>query len=126
MHKILFCNKFINCLYMFRALCAHHQVVKIVLYSIWYHHTCRWPCRAQAERRLIIIKQDYYYCYYKTRFCALSWLITKIIKGVLLLHMCIIWLYVHVLSFTPHYFRLLMELVAVYSKLSQLKDSNVA
>ena len=22
---------------MFRALCAHHQVVKIVLYSIWYH-----------------------------------------------------------------------------------------
>jgi len=29
---------------MFRALCAHHQVVKIVLYSIWYHHTCRWLC----------------------------------------------------------------------------------
>ena len=25
--------------YMFRALCAHHQKVKIVLYSIWYHHT---------------------------------------------------------------------------------------
>ena len=24
---------------MFRALCAHHQEVKIVLYSIWYHHT---------------------------------------------------------------------------------------
>jgi len=24
---------------MFRALCAHHQAVKIVLYSIWYHHT---------------------------------------------------------------------------------------
>jgi len=43
MHKILFYNKFIICLYMFRALCAHHQEVKIVLYSIWYHHTCRWP-----------------------------------------------------------------------------------
>jgi len=28
---------------MFRALCANHQEVKIVLYSIWYHHTCRWP-----------------------------------------------------------------------------------
>jgi len=28
---------------MFRALCAHHQEVKIVLYSIGYHHTCRWP-----------------------------------------------------------------------------------
>jgi len=26
---------------MFRTLCAHHQEVKIVLYSIWYHHTCR-------------------------------------------------------------------------------------
>jgi len=39
MHKILFCNKFIIRLYMFRALCAHHQEVKIVLYCIWYHHT---------------------------------------------------------------------------------------
>jgi len=39
MHKILFHNKFITCLYMLRALCAHHQEVKIVLYSIWYHHT---------------------------------------------------------------------------------------
>jgi len=43
MHKILFYNKFIIRLYMFRALCAHHQKVKIVLYSIWYHHACRWP-----------------------------------------------------------------------------------
>jgi hypothetical protein len=49
MHKILFYNKFIIRLYMFRALCAHHQEVKIVLYSIWYHHTCRWPSRAQDE-----------------------------------------------------------------------------
>jgi len=24
---------------MFRSLCAHQQVVKIVLYSLWYHHT---------------------------------------------------------------------------------------
>jgi len=38
MHKILLYNKFIICLYMFRALCAHHHDVKIVLYSIWYHH----------------------------------------------------------------------------------------
>jgi len=30
----LFYNKFIIRLYMFRALCAHHQGVKIVLYSI--------------------------------------------------------------------------------------------
>ena len=39
MHKILFYNKFVIRLYMFRPLCAHHQEVKIVLYSIWYHHT---------------------------------------------------------------------------------------
>ena len=39
MHKISFYNKFIICLYMFRALCANHQEVKIILYSIWYHHT---------------------------------------------------------------------------------------
>jgi len=39
MHKILFYNKFIICLYMFRALSAHHQEIKIVLYSLWYHRT---------------------------------------------------------------------------------------
>ena len=39
MHKTLFYNKFISCLYMFRASYAHHQEAKIVLYSIWYHHT---------------------------------------------------------------------------------------
>ena len=39
MHKFLFYNKFIMFLYIFRELCAHHQEVEIVLYSIWYHHT---------------------------------------------------------------------------------------
>jgi len=34
---------------MFQALCAHHQVVKILLYSIWYHHTCRWPSRGHLH-----------------------------------------------------------------------------
>jgi len=42
----LFYNKFISCLYMFRSPYAHRQEVKIVLYSLWYHHTCRWPSRA--------------------------------------------------------------------------------
>ena len=37
--RIFFYNKFISCLYMFRAPCAHHQEVKILLYSLWYHHT---------------------------------------------------------------------------------------
>jgi len=31
----LFHNKFIICLYMFRAPCAHRQEVKIVSYSLW-------------------------------------------------------------------------------------------
>jgi len=34
----------------FEHCCAHHQEVKIVLYSISYRHTCRWPSRAQVER----------------------------------------------------------------------------
>ena len=34
--QYLFHNKFIKCLYMFRALRARHQEVKIVLYSLWY------------------------------------------------------------------------------------------
>jgi len=37
---------------MFRALCANHQEVKIILYSICYHHTCRWPSGAQVESGL--------------------------------------------------------------------------
>ena len=37
---------------MFQALCAHHQEVKIVFYSIWYRHTCRWPSGAPVERGL--------------------------------------------------------------------------
>jgi len=37
----LFYNKFISCLYMFRAPRAPRQEVKIVLYSLWYHHTYR-------------------------------------------------------------------------------------
>ena len=45
----LFYNKFISCLYIFRATCAHRQEVKIVLYSIWYHHTYRWPYRASVH-----------------------------------------------------------------------------
>ena len=35
----LFYDKFISCLYVFRAPFAHRQEVKIVLYSLWYQHT---------------------------------------------------------------------------------------
>jgi len=48
MHKFKFYNNFIIYRYMFRALCAQHQEVKIILYSIWYRHTCRWPSGAQV------------------------------------------------------------------------------
>ena len=27
---------------------AHRQEAKIVLYSLWYHHTYRWPSGAQV------------------------------------------------------------------------------
>jgi len=57
----------------FEHCCAHHEEVKLVLYSIWYHHTCRWPSGAQVERGIInlymhiyiynklIIKQEFVY-----------------------------------------------------------------
>ena len=48
----LFYSKFISCLYMFRAPCAHRQEVKIVLYSLWYHHTYRWTSHAQVALNL--------------------------------------------------------------------------
>ena len=70
MHKILIYNKFIIFLYMFRALCAHHQEVKIVLYSIWYHHTCRWPSReqvlSQPAHRMATYRCD------DTRYCIIK------------------------------------------------------
>ena len=52
MHKFLSYNKFITCLHMFRALRAHNQEVKIVLYSIWYHQTCRWLFGAHSSLNL--------------------------------------------------------------------------
>ena len=37
-------------------ICAHHQEVKIALSSLWYHHTYRWPSRAQAH--VLIIRRS--------------------------------------------------------------------
>ena len=31
---------------------AHRQEVKIVLYSLWYHHTYSWPSGAQSSLNL--------------------------------------------------------------------------
>ena len=52
--KNLFYNKFISCLYMFRAPCAHRHEVKILLPSLWYLHTCRWPSDAKCSLNLCI------------------------------------------------------------------------
>jgi len=65
---------------------AHHQEVKIILHSLWYHHTYTWPSRARVmqfwppddehmwskhveARNKLIVKQ---------KFCASSWLNTEI------------------------------------------------
>ena len=44
--------KFISSLYMFRAHVLIVRRAKIVLYSLWYHHTYRWLSGAQIERGL--------------------------------------------------------------------------
>ena len=44
---------------MFRAPCAHRQEVKIVLYSLWYHHTekSEW---SKTTKRTKITKMQFY------------------------------------------------------------------
>ena len=42
----LFHNKFYFVPLHVSNTCAHHQEGKIVLHSLWYHHTYRWPSRA--------------------------------------------------------------------------------
>jgi len=69
MHKILFYNKFIKCLYMFRARCVQHQEVKIVLYSIWYHHTVtsEWSKITKIQfykHKQIVVKLTHKFYYY--------------------------------------------------------------
>jgi len=64
MHKILFYNKIISRLYMFRAQCAHYQEVKIALHSLWYHHTYRCDDTHGARNMIeswnkLIVKQNF-------------------------------------------------------------------
>jgi len=52
---------------------AHHQEVKIVLYSLWYHHTYRWLSRAQVERVLSQpVRGTATYTYDDTRGCIIQ------------------------------------------------------
>ena len=41
---------------------AHRQEAKIVLYSLWYHYTYRWPSGAQVERGLAVHGTVTYKC----------------------------------------------------------------
>ena len=58
------------------STCPHRQEVKIVLYSIWYHHTYRWPSHAQVERGLdgMPVDRTATYRYYDTRDCIVQFL----------------------------------------------------
>ena len=49
--QILVYNRFIICLYTFRALLCSSSGGQIVLYSIWYHHACRWSSRCTGWER---------------------------------------------------------------------------
>ena len=53
----LFYNKFIWCLYMFWPPCAHCQEVKIVLCSLWYHHTetSEWSKITKIDHSLVSV-----------------------------------------------------------------------
>ena len=55
----LFYNKFISCLYMFRAPYGHRHEVKILLYSPWYHHTymSTWCSKHVEVWNKLIVKQ---------------------------------------------------------------------
>ena len=55
MHKFLFYNKFISCLYMFRALCAHHQEVKLYYTASGIITFCR-PLTECDDTRCCIIQ----------------------------------------------------------------------
>ena len=50
------------------STCAHHQKVKIVLYSLWYHHTYRWPSLSQPVHQTATNRCD------DTRDCVMQFL----------------------------------------------------
>ena len=71
----LFYNKFISCLYMFRAPCARRQEVKILLYSLWYHHTEASEWSKITKITKITKIKSYKYERIVVKFSASIWLI---------------------------------------------------
>jgi len=51
----------------------HHLEVKIALHSLRFHHTYRWPSRAQVERGLVVHQTATYRCD-DTRGCVMQFL----------------------------------------------------
>jgi len=49
MRRFLFYNKFIIFLYMFRALCVHHQGSKLYYTASGIITHCRWPSGTQVR-----------------------------------------------------------------------------
>jgi len=48
--------KFIICLDMFRALCAHHQEVKLYYAASGIITLCRWPSRTLVDDEHIVLE----------------------------------------------------------------------
>ena len=51
------------------STCFEHHVLivrgsKFVLYSLWYHHTCRWPSRAPDFMHKILFYNKFISCFY--------------------------------------------------------------
>jgi hypothetical protein len=51
---------------MFRAPCAHRQEAKIVLYSLWYHHTETSECFFSKITKITKITKIQFYKYEHT------------------------------------------------------------
>ena len=59
------------------STCAHHQEVKIALHNLWYHHT--YIGGRLVHETATYMCDDVEACkIVKQKFCASSWLITKI------------------------------------------------
>ena len=50
MNNICFTISLFHASTCFEHMCSSSGGKKIVLYSLWYHHTYRWPSGAQVER----------------------------------------------------------------------------
>ena len=78
----LFYNKFVSCLYMFRAPCAHRLEVKVVSYSIWYHHTetSEWSKVTKITKITKIYKYEHIVVKFLCEFFGCDYCVLRTIK----------------------------------------------